>query len=73
MLDAPGIENEIMEILLSGQAVEASAAERLFLERHVDDVARLAMEPISDDEFRSNPLIVLLMMHGSRTWEDSLE
>jgi hypothetical protein len=73
MLDARAIESEIMEILLSGQADEASAAERRFLERHVDDVARLAMEPISDEEFRQNPLIVLLMMHGSRTWEDSLE
>jgi hypothetical protein len=72
MLDAEAIESEIMQILVAGEADSAAEAQRRFLERHIDDVARLALEPLSDEEFRRHPLIVLLMMHGSRSREDSL-
>ena len=72
MLDASILEQEILEILVSGRASDARSAERLYLEEHVDDVARLALSPLSDEEFRRHPLILLLMMHGSRPWVDTL-
>jgi hypothetical protein len=72
VIDERTIADEILQILVSGSASDAQGAERLYLERHVDDVARLALEPISETEFRRHPLIRLLMMQGSRSWEDSL-
>ena len=72
MENAGGIENGILEILISGRADDAESAEQIYLDEHVEEVARLALSPISDDEFRRHPLIVLLMMHGSRGWEDLL-
>jgi hypothetical protein len=66
------IADAVLETLLSGSTDDARVAERMYLASHVDDVARLALSPMSDEEFRSHPLILLLMMHGSRGWEDSL-
>ena len=62
----------IVEILLSGEAQSVAEAEELYLDRHVTEVAGLAESPLSDREFREHPLIVLLLAHGSRGWEDSL-
>ena len=62
----------IVEILLSGEAQSVSEAEELYLDRHVMEVVELVESPLPDREFREHPLIVLLLAHGSRGWEDSL-
>ena len=62
----------IVEILLSGEARSVSEGEELYLDRHVTEIVGLVESPLSDREFREHPLIVLLLAHGSRGWEDSL-
>ena len=75
---ADPVLNEIAErdpvsrILLEGGASTVREAEELYLNEHLDDVVRLVESPLSDSEFRNHPLIVLLLSHGSRAWEDSL-
>ncbi len=74
-MDARGksiLDDSISELLLSGEARTASEAERLYLEAHLDDILRLVLSPLSDEEFRNHPLIQTLFAHGSRGWEDSL-
>jgi hypothetical protein len=66
------LEQEIASLLISGEAADPSQAERLFLERHLQDVIDLVNGPLSDFEFRRHPLISLLFSHGSRGFEDSL-
>ena len=66
------LDDPIAQLLLNGQASTPSEAERLYLEAHLDEVLRLVQSPLSEDEFRSHPLIILLFSHGSRGWEDSL-
>ena len=62
----------VVEILLSGEAQSVSEAEELYLDRHVTEIVGLVESPLSDREFREHTLIVLLLAHGSRGWEDSL-
>lgn len=69
---ARDLEDAVAELLLSGRATDARSAERLFLEDHLDDVVRLALSDLPEAQFRRHPLIVLLLAHGSRGWEDSI-
>ncbi len=62
----------VSALLLEGRATTAPEAERLYLEEHLDDVLQLVARPISDAEFRQHPLIIILLSHGSRGWEDSV-
>jgi hypothetical protein len=66
------LDDPVAQLLLNGQARTPSEAERQYLESHLDDVLRLVKSSLSEDEFRSHPLIALLFSHGSRGWEDSL-
>jgi len=66
------LDDPIAQLLLSGEADNPSAAERLYRERHLDQVFELVQSSLSDEEFRRHPLIALLFSHGSRGWEDSL-
>jgi hypothetical protein len=66
------VQSEIDSILLSGQAATMADAERLFLDAHLRDIAKLAQR-LPDDEFRRHELVRLLLAHGSRPWEDSLQ
>ena len=65
-------EDPIVRLLLAGEASSVDAAEELYLDRHLEDIVALVRSPLSDDEFRRHPLIVLLLARGSRGWEDSL-
>jgi hypothetical protein len=65
-------QDPIVDLLLRGEAETAAEAEALYLDRHLADVLRLVEGPLSEEEFRSHPLIALLLSHGSRAWEDSL-
>lgn len=62
----------VIELLLSGRAATCAEAEAQYLDEHLADVAALAASPLSEAEFRRHPLILLLMSHGSRGWEDAL-
>ncbi len=66
------LDDPVAQLLLNGEADNPSAAERLYLERHLEEVLDLVQSPLSEDEFRQHPLIALLFSHGSRGWEDSL-
>jgi hypothetical protein len=59
-------------MILQGEAETAHEAEELYLDRNLDEVVRLVESPLSDEELREHPLIVLLFAHGSRDFEDSL-
>jgi hypothetical protein len=68
----PSADDPIVSLLLAGQASTVDAAEELYLDQHLDDIVPLVQSPLSEDEFRRHPLIVLLLARGSRGWEDSL-
>jgi hypothetical protein len=63
----------IVEMLLRGEADTVWEAEEKYLDANLRKVIELAESPLSDEEFRNHPFIVMLMSHGSRDWEDSLE
>ncbi len=60
------IDDPVAQILLSGEAATPSEAERKYLEAHLDDMFGLVKSRLSEEEFRREPLIVLLFSHGSR-------
>ncbi len=62
----------IADLLVSGKASTVAEAEEMYLDSHIEDVLRLVDSPLSDDEFRRHPLIVLLLARGSRPLEDSI-
>jgi len=66
------VQSEIDSFLLSGEATTMAEAERLFLDAHLRDIAELAQR-LPDEEFRRHELVRLLLAHGSRPWEDSLQ
>jgi hypothetical protein len=66
------LDDPVAQLLLSGEASTPSEAERLYLERHLDEILWLVQSPLSEEEFRRHPLIAMLFSHGSRGWEDSL-
>ncbi len=65
-------QDPIVELLLSERASTAYEAEEIYLDEHLKDVVALVESPLSDEEFRRHPLIMMLMAHGSRGYEDSL-
>jgi hypothetical protein len=65
-------DDPVAELLLAGRARTVAEAEEMYLDEHLDDVARLVASGLSDAEFRRHPLIALLLARGSRGSEDSL-
>ncbi|MBI4870134.1 MAG: hypothetical protein HY814_01035, partial [Candidatus Riflebacteria bacterium] len=63
----------VCSLLLNGEASTVEQAEELFLDRHLQVIVDLAESGLSEREFRDHWLIRLLLSHGSRGWEDSLE
>ncbi len=68
--DSPN--DPVVDLLMRGEAQTVSEAEEIYLDTHLREVIRLVESPLSEQEFRNHPLIVLLLAHGSRGWEDSL-
>ena len=62
----------VADLILRGEAAELDEAEEMYLDRSLDEIVRLVEGPLSDEEFRRHPLIMLLMARGSRAFEDSL-
>lgn len=65
-------DDPVTALLLRGEAGTVVEAENRFLDTSLPAVAELVNSPLSDAEFRRHPLIVMLLSHGSRPWEDSL-
>ena len=63
------MDAEIDQLLLDGTATTMHEAENQFLDSHLDDIARLMAE-LRDSELLENPVVQLLLSHGSRSWED---
>jgi len=66
------LEDPVVQLLLTGRADTVQAAERLYVEEHLDEVIDLVNSPLSDEEFRQHPLIATLLSRGSRGWDDSI-
>ncbi|RIK87647.1 MAG: hypothetical protein DCC67_01615 [Planctomycetota bacterium] len=71
LLDSNSVHAEIDKLLLSGQAETAHEAEEIWLDSHLPDLTRLAME-LDEDSFRKHEAVKLLLSHGSRPFEDGL-
>lgn len=72
LLDSNTVHEQIDALLLSGKAQTAYEAEEMFLDAHLHDFARLALE-LDDEAFKNHEAVKLLMAHGSRPFEDSLD
>ena len=62
----------VADLILGGEAAELDEAEEMYLDRSLNEIVRLVEGPLSDQEFRRHPLIMLLLARGSRAFEDSL-
>ena len=67
------LDDAITELLLDGRAHSAFEAEELYLNENLNEVIALVNSSLSEAEFRDQPLIQLLLSHGSRPGEDSLK
>ncbi len=65
------MQQQIDELLLSGRAETMAAAESLYLDAHLKEIAELAKR-LPEEEFCRHELVRLLLAHGSRRWEDAL-
>lgn len=70
LLDSNSLHTEIDELLLSGKAETAHDAEELWLDAHLLELTRLALE-LDEESFQRHEAVRLLMSHGSRPFEDS--
>ncbi len=71
LLDSDTVHAQIDELLLSGKATTAHEAEEQFLDAHLVELARLALE-LDEESFKRHEAVKLLFAHGSRPFEDSL-
>jgi hypothetical protein len=71
LLDSKTVHGQIDELLFSGQAQTAFEAEEMFLDAHLPDLARLALE-LDEKSFKEHEAVKLLLSHGSRPFEDSV-
>lgn len=62
----------VADLLVSGRARTLNEAEEMYLDEHLHELVSLVEGPLSDHDFRRNPLVALLLARGSRAWEDSL-
>lgn len=68
----PLTDDPVADMLLRGDADTVAQAETLYLDTHLFEIIDLVQSSLSDEQFRAHPLVMLLMAHGSRGWEDSL-
>ena len=69
----PPEEDPIVGMLLREEASTVHEAESRYLDSQIPAIVELVESSLSDEQFRSHPLIMMLFSHGSRDWEDSLE
>ncbi len=71
-LNSDTVHAQINALLLNGKAETAFEAESMFLDDHLVDLARLALD-LDEEAFKRHEAVKLLFAHGSRPFEDSLE
>jgi hypothetical protein len=70
----PGMtEDPVIDILLRGEAQTLHEAEEQYLNAAIPEVLGLLAGPLSNEELSRHPLLRMLLRHGSRGWEDSLQ
>jgi hypothetical protein len=71
--DIPGVTDDpVIQLLLSGQAATLDEAEEMYLDASLPEVYELLRRPATDQDLMEHPLFRLLIIRGSRGWEDSL-
>jgi hypothetical protein len=68
-LSSAQVQEDIGQRLLCGAAQTMAEAENQFLDAHLPEIARLAMD-LTEEAFRRHEAVRLLLSHGSRPWED---
>ena len=69
----PGVTDDpVIQLLLTGQAATLDEAEEMYLDASLPEVYELLRSPATDEELMRHPLFRLLVVRGSRGWEDSL-
>jgi|GEM_PF-3490865 len=71
LLKSGDIHAAIDELLISGAATTALAAEKMFLDNHLMELV-LLLDTLNDAELRQHEAIRLLFFHGGRRLEDAL-
>jgi hypothetical protein len=74
--DADNVEldrDPVVRLLLSGAAATLDEAEEMYLDQSLPQVLDLLRGPLSDEELTQHPLLLMLLAHGSRGREDSLQ
>jgi hypothetical protein len=72
--EAPEIESDpVIQLLLSGAATTLEEAEEVYLDASLPRLLELLRSPLSDEELSRHPLLTMLLSHGSRGREDSLQ
>jgi hypothetical protein len=71
LLDSNTVHRQIDELLLTGKAQTGFEAEEMYLDSHLIELARLALE-LDEKSFKEHEAVKLLFAHGSRPFEDSL-
>lgn len=73
MIAKYGFEDDpVIRLLLNGEAATLHEAEEMYLNRSFPELLELLRSPLTDEELGEQPLIKMLIRHGSRPGEDSL-
>ena len=71
--DIPGLTDDpVMLLILDGTTRTIDEAEEYYLDHSLPELLDLLRGPATDEELENHPLIRLLVVRGSRGWEDSL-
>lgn len=69
----PGVTDDpVIRLLLRGEAQTLHEAEEQYLDTAIPDILDLLRGPLGNDELAGHPLLMLVLAHGSRGWEDSI-
>jgi len=65
-------DDPVIQPLLRGEAHTLHEAEEKYLDRAIPEVLELLRSERTNEELSRDPLLNLLLAHGSRGWEDSI-
>ena len=69
----PGVTDDpVIQLLLRGEAHTLYEAEEKYLDSAMPEILELLGGPLSNAALARHPVLMLLLAHGSRGWEDSL-
>jgi hypothetical protein len=65
------MDEQILELLLRGEAATLHDAEEMYLNAAIPEILDLLASSLSNEELSEEPILALILSHGSRGWEDS--